>query len=106
MAEFFKDKDAKLRPQVKTHKTPAIALKQLNEGPIGITCQKISEAEVMARAGIRDILIANQVVSKKKIRRLVELARDNAIKVAVDSSQNIEDLTNLACLFWKSTTGD
>jgi D-serine deaminase-like pyridoxal phosphate-dependent protein len=94
MAGFFKDKETKLRPHVKTHKSPTIALKQLKEGPTRITCQKISEAEVMARAGIRDILIANQVVSKKKIRRLVELARDKAIKVAVDSSQNIEDLSH------------
>jgi D-serine deaminase-like pyridoxal phosphate-dependent protein len=96
MAEFFKGKEAKLRPHVKTHKTPAIALKQLEEGSTGITCQKLSEAEVMARAGIRDILIANQIVSKKKIRRLVELAKDNAITVAVDSSQNVEDLSEAA----------
>jgi len=96
MAAFFKDKEAKLRPHVKTHKTPAIALKQLKEGAVGITCQKLSEAEVMARSGIRDILISNQIIGKQKIGRLIELARSNDLKVAVDSSQNVEDISEAA----------
>src|SRR5438309_11372615 len=62
------------RPHSKVHKTPEIAKKQIAAGAIGITCAKLGEAEVMAGAGIRDILIANQIVGSIKIGRLVELA--------------------------------
>lgn len=96
MANFFRNKIAKLRPHVKTHKTPFLANKQMKAGAIGITCQKLSEAEVMARAGIRDILIANQIVSEQKIKRLIQLARYNDIKVAVDSKANIQDISKVA----------
>jgi len=96
MAEFFQGKDAKLRPHAKTHKTPIIALNQLKSGAIGITCQKLSEAEVMARSGIRDILISNQIVGVRKIERLVQLAKQNDLKVAADNRQNIEDLAEAA----------
>src|SRR5205823_1778614 len=53
MAEFFRDKPAKLRPHAKTHKSPTIAQKQIALGAVGITCAKLGEAEVMAEAGVR-----------------------------------------------------
>ncbi len=59
------------RPHTKAIKTPAIAHKLLQAGAHGVTCAKLSEAEVMAAAGIRDILISNQVVGNAKITRLV-----------------------------------
>src|SRR2546425_13290342 len=62
------------RPHTKAHKTPEIAQMQIAAGAIGVTCAKLGEAEVMAAAGIRDILIANQIVGPIKIGRLVELA--------------------------------
>jgi len=96
MADFFQDKKAKLRPHMKTHKTPMIAHKQIEAGAIGITCQKLSEAEVMAEAGIKDILIANEVVGARKIERLVSLAKYTKIKVAVDNSDNIVDISKAA----------
>ncbi|HEY2655955.1 MAG TPA: alanine racemase, partial [Solirubrobacteraceae bacterium] len=46
-----------LRPHIKTHKLPAIAHMQIRAGATGIACQKLGEAEIMAGAGIRDILI-------------------------------------------------
>ena len=52
----------KLRPHYKTNKTPQIALWQLKNGAIGITCSKLSEAEDLAAAGVDDILIANPVI--------------------------------------------
>jgi len=52
MANFFAGKSVALRPHAKTHKCPQIAQKQIQAGAIGITCAKVSEAEVMARAGI------------------------------------------------------
>jgi D-serine deaminase-like pyridoxal phosphate-dependent protein len=68
----------------------------LAAGAIGVTCAKLSEAEVMAASGIRDILIANQVVGEKKIRRLVELAAQCDIKVAVDDLNNAQDISRMA----------
>ena len=56
MAYFLKDGPVRLRPHSKTHKCPTIAWLQLRAGAIGITCAKLSEAEVMVQAGIRDIL--------------------------------------------------
>ena len=69
MADYFKAVNADLRPHVKTHKTPIIAHKQMEAGAIGMTCAKLGEAEAMIHAGIRDVLIANQIVGKQKIAR-------------------------------------
>jgi D-serine deaminase-like pyridoxal phosphate-dependent protein len=93
LATFLKDKPAAARPHVKTHKSPAIAWLQLRAGAIGITCAKVSEAEVMAQAGIRDILIANQVVGADKIARLVNLAATTEVMVAVDDLANAQELS-------------
>jgi D-serine deaminase-like pyridoxal phosphate-dependent protein len=92
MADFLRDKPAKIRPHMKTHKTPELAYKQLAAGAIGVTCAKLGEAEVMAQAGIRDILIANQIIGPVKIERLMSLARRTDIMVAVDDEENVRDL--------------
>lgn len=84
------------RPHTKGQKVPAIAHKLLTAGAIGITCAKLGEAEVMAAAGIRSILIANQIVGSQKIARLIGLARHAEIIVAVDSSVNAEALSEAA----------
>lgn len=96
MARFFADKPTALRPHAKTHKCPQVALRQLAAGAIGITCAKVGEAEVMARAGIRDILIANQVVGPVKVDRLTDLARECDLIVAVDDPENVRELSE-AC---------
>ena len=62
------------RPHTKGIKVPALAHRLLGAGAIGITCAKLGEAEVMAEAGIADILIANQIVGAQKIARLVDAA--------------------------------
>jgi D-serine deaminase-like pyridoxal phosphate-dependent protein len=92
MADFLRDGPVGLRPHSKTHKSPILAQKQLAAGAIGITCAKLSEAEVMASAGIRDILIANQIVGAGKIARLVDLAGATQVIVAVDDAANVADL--------------
>lgn len=96
MAAFLGDGPVRLRPHSKTHKCPTIAWLQLRAGAVGITCAKLSEAEVMAQAGIRDILIANQVVDKEKITRLVHLAANSDVMVAVDTVGNVQDLAQAA----------
>lgn len=60
MSDFFQQKSSKLRPHFKTHKCPIIAKKQMEYGAIGITCAKLSEAEVLVDSGIPSILIANR----------------------------------------------
>ena len=55
------------RPHIKGHKSPKIAQRLIDAGAIGVTCAKLGEAEVMARNGILDILIANQVSSLDKL---------------------------------------
>jgi D-serine deaminase-like pyridoxal phosphate-dependent protein len=80
------------RPHSKAHKTPEIAKMQIAAGAIGVTCAKLGEAEVMAAAGIRDILIANQIVGPIKICRLVELADRADPIVCVDSIENLNEL--------------
>lgn len=96
MADFFAERSADLRPHTKTHKCPVLAHKQLRAGAQGITCAKLGEAEVMAEAGINDILIANQIVGEQKISRLANLARHCDIMVAVESAENTADLSNAA----------
>lgn len=81
-----------LRPHIKTHKSPDLARLQEEAGARGITVAKLGEAEVMAAAGHRDILIANQVVGDSKLRRLVELAGRIHLAVLVDSRQGVEML--------------
>lgn len=93
MERFLQDKGPRLRPHYKTHKTPAIALKQLEAGAIGITCAKVDEAETLVNAGIRDVLIANEVVGPRKIARLAGLARHADLMVAVDDPRNVADLS-------------
>ena len=80
------------RPHVKAHKTPEIAKLQLAAGAIGVTCAKLGEAEGMAAAGIRDLLIANQIVGPIKIRRLMTLLRSADVITAVDGMANVRDL--------------
>src|SRR5437870_3189101 len=89
MAAFFKDRPQKLRPHFKTPKTPEIARRQMEAGAIGITAAKLGEAEVLARAGIGPVLIANQLVGRQKIDRLLALPESVEVIVAVESEFNV-----------------
>jgi D-serine deaminase-like pyridoxal phosphate-dependent protein len=100
MAEFFGDKPAKLRPHAKTHKSAVIANKQLEAGSaVGITVAKLGEAEVMVNGGIKDVLIANQVVEITKIARLARLNKHATVTVAVDNIENIRVLDQAAAYY-------
>jgi len=96
MADFINEKGSSIRPHFKTHKSPFLAHKQIEAGAIGITCQKLSEAEVLARSGIKDILIANEIIGSQKIKRLVNLAAYTDIKVAVDDENNAKRISEAA----------
>ncbi|NIR42857.1 MAG: alanine racemase [Gemmatimonadetes bacterium] len=86
----------RLRPHVKTHKSPHIARRQMEAGACGITVAKLDEAEVMTDGGLEDILIANQIIGSAKIARALELARRVRLAVLVDSQAGVEMLERAA----------
>lgn len=86
-----------LRPHIKTHKMHRFAQMQLAAGASGITCAKISEAEVMAQGGCDDIFIAYPLVGDFRIRRALALApRLKRLILAVDSISCAQALNDAA----------
>jgi D-serine deaminase-like pyridoxal phosphate-dependent protein len=85
-----------LRPHVKTHRTPALALRQLTTSTSGVTCATVGEAEAMAAAGIADLLIANELATRDKIARAAALARAATVTVAVDAPEPARALAEAA----------
>jgi D-serine deaminase-like pyridoxal phosphate-dependent protein len=96
MTAVFQNAQVNWRPHTKGIKIPAIAHRLLRAGAIGITCAKLGEAEVMAAAGITDILVANEVVGSQKLARLVNLRRHADVMVCVDSVENAKALNDAA----------
>lgn len=84
------------RPHIKTHKIPDIAWMQIKAGAIGITCQKLGEAEIMADSGITDILITYNIVGDAKLKRLAHLAGRIKLSVTADSEYTVNGLSQ-AC---------
>ena len=76
----------KLRPHIKTHKLPLLAHAQIKAGAIGITCQKVSEAEAMiSEGGIADVLITFNIIGEKKLNRLLMLSQKVKLSVVADN---------------------
>ena len=96
MAAFFQDRPAKLRPHFKNHKCVTLAKRQLAAGAIGMTCAKLGEAEVLVDHGVKDILIANQLVGEPKMARLARLGTKARIGVAVDHQQQANAISKAA----------
>ena len=84
------------RPHIKTHKSPVLAQMQVKAGAHGITCQKIGEAEVMAAAGIDNILISYNLIGEEKMARLGALQDKAEMTVAADNATVIEGLPQAA----------
>jgi D-serine deaminase-like pyridoxal phosphate-dependent protein len=96
MARLGRDGKIALRPHVKSHKTPELAIRQVEAGAVGITCQKLGEAEVMADAGLSDITIAYQIIGARKLRRLSDLAHRVRVTTLVDSMEGARPLSEAA----------
>jgi D-serine deaminase-like pyridoxal phosphate-dependent protein len=96
MARKFDDLPAKLRPHIKVHKSVELARMTVDAGAVGVACATAWEAVVMARGGIADVLIANQVVHPDKLAAVADLAREHRITVTVDDVRNIEQLSRAA----------
>ena len=93
MAAHVKAAGKKLRPHAKTHKCPEIALRQVAAGAVGVCVAKVGEAEVMAAAGVRNLLITTEVVGPEKIGRLLGvLDRQPETLVVVDHPDNVREL--------------
>ena len=94
----FSHSSVKIRPHAGRHQCPQIAHRQLQAGATvgGIGVTTVGEAEVFSDAGFGDILVANQVVTQPKIRRLCSLAGSNSITVAVDDPGNVAALSKAA----------
>jgi len=89
----FRAKHVHVRPHLKTVKSPELAHILLAAGAVGGCVAKVSEAEVMAQAGIEDLLITSEIVGKPKLARLVALQQQHPhIKVVVDSLTGAEQL--------------
>ncbi len=96
MQKVAADAGISLRPHAKTHKIPQLAHKQIQAGAIGITVAKLGEAEVMATAGIQNILIAYPIIGEKKLERLIKLSQQAQITVAVDSYEAAYGISQFA----------
>ena len=94
MADYARSHGLALRPHIKTHKTPELAFRQLRSGAVGITSAKVTEAEVMAAAGLDDILLAYPVWGEHKWRRLKVLASRARVTVATDSLEHARALAH------------
>ena len=92
MATVARQAGVKLRPHTKTHKCPEIARLQRSAGAAGITCAKLGEAEVMADAGLDDLLIAYPLWGPHKLRRLRGLLERARVRVSLDSVEVAEGL--------------
>lgn len=78
--------NVRLRPHIKTHKLPRLARMQVEAGAAGITCAKLSEAEVMADGGLTDLFIAYPLIGEKRLSRALALARRvDRLILAIDS---------------------
>lgn len=97
MQEAANEAGCRLRPHIKTHKMPFFARMQTDAGASGITCAKVSEAEVMVDGGEQDIFIAYPMVGAFRIQRAVQLAvRIRRLILAVDSIEGAKALNQAA----------
>ena len=98
MGDYARSKGMRHRVHGKMHKSVDVALLQERlGGSVGVCCQKVSEAEVFARGGIKDVLVSNQVRHPAKIDRLARLPKLGARTICcVDMIDNVADLSAAA----------
>jgi len=98
MGNYAKAHGMRHRSHGKMHKS--VDVQKLQErlgGAVGVCCQKVSEAEVFARGGIKDILVSNEVRDAHKIDRLARLPKyGSRIIVCVDDLTNVAELSSAA----------
>ncbi len=95
MAEWT-ETHAKIRPHTKVHKCVEIARLQVHAGAIGLTTATVWEAATMARAGLDNLLIANEVVGDEKLALAAAIARNTNIIIGVDGVDGAQALSAAA----------
>jgi D-serine deaminase-like pyridoxal phosphate-dependent protein len=93
MAALARSAGVKLRPHAKTHKSPDIARRQVAAGATGIACATIAEAEMLATARIRGLMLTAPVMSTSSFTRLAKLNREHGMLAVIDHPQQVEWLT-------------
>ena len=98
IADFYGDRHSKLRGHSKNHKSPALALRQIQRGGTigGVCAAKVAEAEVMVQGGVASVFVTSEVVAPRKIARLCALADQAEILVACENEANAHDLSHAA----------
>jgi D-serine deaminase-like pyridoxal phosphate-dependent protein len=96
MAAYCREHNLGLRPHTKTHKTPEVARMQVEHGAVGLTVAKVGEAEVMAEAGLDEILIAFPIWGEEKLRRIANIARERTILLSLDNEATAAGLSRAA----------
>ncbi len=98
IADFYEERHSKLRGHSKNHKSPAIALRQIQRGGTvgGVCAAKVAEAEVMVQGGVPSVFVTSEVVAPPKIARLCALADQAEILVACENEANAHDLSQAA----------
>ncbi|AND39131.1 MULTISPECIES: D-TA family PLP-dependent enzyme [Cytobacillus] len=92
MQNYANEHKVHLRPHTKTHKMPKLARLQEELGAVGITVAKVGEAEIMAKNGLKNIFIANEIVGKSKIQRIRKLAETIDISFGIDNSYHVTEI--------------
>jgi len=96
MAQCMQAMPAELRPHVKVHKSPELALMQVEAGAIGVSTATVWEAIVMVRSGLDGVFVVNTVAGPDKLAALAALAREAEVMVAVDDAENAAQLAAAA----------
>jgi 3-hydroxy-D-aspartate aldolase len=98
IADYYGDRHSKLRGHSKNHKSPALALRQIQRGGTigGVCAAKVAEAEVMVQGGVASVFVTSEVVAPPKIARLCALADHAEILVACENEANAHDLSQVA----------
>ena len=97
MQSYLDQQNIGLRAHTKMHKCPIIARKQIEGGASGVCAAKVSEAEVMCAAGIKDVLITSPIATLDKVNRFVAARRNHpGLKIVVDSVHAADLLAKVA----------
>ena len=96
VSEFYRRGPVKARPHFKNHCVLALAERQVAGGAIGITVARVRHAEALVDRGIPSILVANEIVDDRSLRRLIELSHRAEVILSVDDAENIARIARLS----------
>lgn len=91
------DDVSRLRPHIKTHKSLEVCRMLLNAGISKFKCATIAEAEILARAGAKDILLAYQPVGPKvsRLLRLSQAFPESTFSCLIDNESSAKQLSSV-----------